>query len=104
MKTLPKIGDKVTIWRSVKRPNGERVHPEWAYKGSCNQYNSYGTIKDEGRECYCRGAEFIRVEDQMVIEDIMWFADNSIEAHGYAVSDGHKWHTMLDAPHGDVCF
>jgi hypothetical protein len=40
----------------------------------------------------------------MVIEDIMWFADNSTEAHGYAVSDGMKWHVMLEAPRGDACF
>jgi hypothetical protein len=40
----------------------------------------------------------------MVIEEIMWFADNSIEAHGYAVSDGMKWHRMLEAPRGDACF
>jgi hypothetical protein len=102
MKTLPKVGDKVTIWRSRPRPDGERVHPSWAYSGNCNARWK----KPDGTYdvCYCRGATEERYDDEMVIEEIMWFADNSIEAHGYAVSDGHKWHTMLDAPHGDACF
>ena len=102
MKTLPKVGDKVTIWRSTPRPNGERVHPASEIWSNCASRwkNSDGTIP----ACRCRGAEYEQVEDQMVIEDIMWFADNSTEAHGYAVSDGMKWHVMLEAPHGDACF
>jgi hypothetical protein len=103
-KPLPKAGDKITIDRKRLRENGERVHPVWAYRGSCNQYNSYGTIKIEGRECYCGGAEYEMYEDEMVVEQIVFYADNSIEAEGYAVSDGKKWRTMLDAPHGDACF
>jgi len=101
-KPLPKVGDKIQIWRTRPRPNGERVHPEYAYAGDCvaRWKQPDGTY----RTCCCRGSNEERYEDEMLITEIMWFMDNSIEAHGTAVSDGHKWHSMLDAPHGDVCF
>jgi hypothetical protein len=41
---------------------------------------------------------------EMLVNEIMWFADNSIEAHGVMLDNGEKWYTMLEAPHGDVCF
>jgi hypothetical protein len=44
------------------------------------------------------------VETQMRIEEIVWFMDNSIEAYGTILETGEKWRTMLEAPHGDVCF
>jgi hypothetical protein len=101
IRQLPKVGDTIAVSRSQLRPNGETQHPVWVHKDVCASRwkNADGTI----RQCRCSGADRMIVEEQMVIEQIMWFMDNSIEAHGHLVSDGQKWHTMLEAPHGDVC-
>jgi hypothetical protein len=101
IRQLPKVGDTIAVSRSQLRADGTRQHPVYEYSGNCASRwkNSDGTIP----ECRCRGAEYETIEEQMLIAEIMWFADNSIEAHGHLVSDGQKWHKMLEAPHGDVC-
>ena len=104
--TMPKKGDKVKVWVTRPRPNGEKVCPNqpWGYlRNTC--YEVWGKRFDrEDAECRCEGNDRMSVEEDMLIEKIMWFADNSIEAHGHLVSDGQRWHVMLEAPHGDACF
>lgn len=101
-KELPKVGDTVTITRSQPRPNGERVHPIWIHKSVCS--STWTNLDGSPQECRCVGADTMLVEEQMLVEEVIYYMDNSIEAHGVLVSTGQKWHTMLDAPHGDACF
>lgn len=101
-KELPKVGDIIEITKTVKRPNGERVHPAWLKESVCA--SRFKDIHGNPQECRCSTADLMVVVRQMRVEKIMWFADNSIEAHGVMLDNGEKWHTMLEAPHGDVCF
>ena len=98
MRTDLRAGDLITVMRTRPRLNGERQHPIWEYSGNCNA--RWG----KGRECCCKGADIERYDDQMVVDEIIWWGDNSVEAHGYCISDGAKWHTMTVPPSGDACF
>lgn len=102
MKNLPKVGDIIEIKRTVSRPNGERVHPSWVSKSVCA--SRWNNLDGTPQECRCTGANLMTISEPMLIQKIMWFMDNSIEAHGIMVETGKKWHTMLEAPKGDVCF
>lgn len=101
-KTLPKVGDIIKISRSVERPNGERVHPIWISPSVCQ--NRYKDLEGNPMPCQCSGNHLMIVEREMLVKQVIWFMDNSIEAHGEMLDNGEKWYTMLEAPHGDACF
>jgi hypothetical protein len=101
-KSLPKVGDIITITSVQDRPNGEKVHPVWVMENVCA--SRWSKLDGTPQECRCIGNTRMRVEEPMLVEQIIWYADNSIEAHGILVASGKKWHTMLEAPKGDVCF
>lgn len=101
-KTLPKVGDIIKISRSVERPNGERVHPSWIRESVCQ--SRFKDLEGNPMPCWCYGSNRMLVEREMLVQQVIGYADNSIEAHGVMLDNGEKWHTMLEAPHGDACY
>lgn len=89
-KEMPKAGDVIVLEKS-------RHNPDLPWKCKFPAFHTGGY----GRECYCKNNEHYTVK--FIVEEVIWYADNSIEAHGH-LEDGSRYYMMLDGPHGDACY
>jgi hypothetical protein len=87
MNTIPREGDVIAIQKRRHNPElpWECRYSSWHWQVGCN----------------CNLNEVYAVE--FTVEKVIYFADNSIEAHGH-LEDGTRYSEMLVAPHGDACF
>lgn len=96
MSTLPENLDTIKVPMWSRNPDLPNLHgPRCPFARGITRFET---------GCGCESPHLnVREEEEMTVSEIVYFADNSIEARGY-LTNGKWWSVMVVAPSGDACF